>query len=120
MSPKLRTFQHDEASLRPRRTSLWKDIERNAGYIGLIALTNPIIITIYVLFAELETSALHFWSVAMALTILICALSLAALALLMRQDRLRFSHKVGKVVMFEEAKPYDPAIARLLRAVKAG
>jgi hypothetical protein len=119
-SQSIRTFQHDESALRPRRTSLWKEAEKNAGFIGLIALTNPIIITIYVLLAELETTRIKFWSVAMVLTFLVCGLSLGVLALMIRRERKAFSRKVGKTVMFEEAKPYDPDVAKLLRAVKAG
>jgi hypothetical protein len=86
-----------------------------SSFIGVIALTNPILITGYVMFVHQAPSGLQFWFTGVLLTGAVCLVSALFMGLVVIAERRRRFHEMARAAMWHDAMPYDPVKAKLHR-----
>jgi threonine/homoserine/homoserine lactone efflux protein len=84
------------------------ELREKAGFVGLIAVTNPVILTAYVMFLHPEGPSMQFWIIGMVLTAATCLIALAMMALIVRSDRRQRQRRVNRNDQWEDLLPYDP------------
>jgi hypothetical protein len=84
------------------------ELQEKAGFVGLIAVANPIILTIYVMFLHPEGPSMQFYLVGLLLTAATCLIALGMMALIVRADRRQRERRVSRGEQWEDLLPYDP------------
>jgi uncharacterized membrane protein len=102
-----------------QQKSFLRELRERAGFIGVIALSNPIFITGYVMYVHQAAGGLWFWFVGMLLTGVVCLISSVFMALVVAAERRRRFHDMARAAMWHDAMPYDPAKAREAKAAMA-
>ncbi|MGL5115550.1 MAG: hypothetical protein ACRC7C_09525 [Beijerinckiaceae bacterium] len=67
--------------------TFFEEFKTRSTFVAAIALSNPVILTFYVVYSRSGQGALEFWSVGMVLISITCLLCLAGVALVLRSDR---------------------------------
>jgi hypothetical protein len=67
--------------------TFFDEFKQRAGFVGAIALSNPVILSFYVLISRSGPGALEFWAAGMVLIALTCIVSLIAVAMVVRAER---------------------------------
>ncbi|MGL4635046.1 MAG: hypothetical protein ACRCWF_03615 [Beijerinckiaceae bacterium] len=100
--------------------SFWKEFKTRAGFVGVIAITNPLLLTGFVFFGRSGSGAFDFWLVGMGLTLLVCAISAAFMLLVVTAERRRRFKSERKAAMWADVMPYDPNKAKEAKQAEAG
>jgi hypothetical protein len=100
--------------------TLFREFRSRAGFVGVIAVTNPLLLTAYVLYGRPGVGALDFWLIGMALTVLVCAISSVFMLLVVIAERRRRFAAERKAAMWADVMPYDANKAKATKAAKAG
>jgi hypothetical protein len=100
--------------------SFLKEWNERAGFVGAIAVINPIILTIYIMFWHRGGGALEFWLVGMGLTFIVCFCAATFMLLVISADRRRRAKLKRRKDMWEDVLPYDAARAKAEKAAEAG
>jgi hypothetical protein len=102
--------------------SFIKEWNERAGFVAVIAILNPIILTAYVMFWHRGSGSLDFWLVGMGLTFIVCLCAGAFMLMVILTDRRKRGKAMRKQQMWEDVLPYDAAKARAekARAAEAG
>jgi hypothetical protein len=67
--------------------TFFEEFKSRAAFVAVIALSNPVILTFYVIFSRSGPGALEFWAAGMFLITLSCILCLIGVAVVLRADR---------------------------------
>ncbi len=97
--------------------SFFRELRERSGFIGIIALTNPLFITAYVLYFHKAGSALYFWVMGMVLTGVICLISVLFMGPVVFVERRRRMHEEARAAMWHDVMPYDPVKAKASRSL---
>jgi hypothetical protein len=100
-----------------------KEWNERAGFVGVIAVINPIIVTAYVIFWHRGGGGFEFWLVGLGLTFLVCITAGSFMLMVILSDRRKRARKLRNMAMWADAMPYDPAKAKTDKAetvAKAG
>jgi hypothetical protein len=97
-----------------------REWNQRAGFVGAIAIINPVILTAYVLFYHAGKSGLEFWLIGMGLTFIVCLVAGAFMLMVILADRRRRAKERRKKQMWEDVLPYNPARAKAEKAAEAG
>jgi hypothetical protein len=92
--------------------SFLKEWNERAGFVAAIAIINPIVLTIYVMFWHRGAGALEFWLVGLGLTFIVCLISGSFMLLVILSDRRKRAKALRKQQMWEDVLPYDAARAK--------
>jgi hypothetical protein len=87
--------------------SFWQEFCARSGFIGVVALTNPIFVTFYVMFLHNAPGGLQFWFVGLLLTAGICAISSLFMGMVVYAERRRRIDELKRQVMWHDLMPYD-------------
>jgi L-asparagine transporter-like permease len=99
--------------------SFIKEWNERAGFVAVVAVLNPIILTLYVMFQHRGAGALEFWLVGMGLTFVVCLVAGGFMLLVILTDRRKRARTMRKQQMWDEVLPYDAAKARAEKAQRA-
>jgi Na+/H+ antiporter NhaC len=88
--------------------SFGKEWNDRAGFVAVIAVVNPIILTVYSLIWH-RGAAFEFWLIGMALTFAVCLIAGSFMLLVIITDRNKRFREAAKSQMWADALPYDPA-----------
>jgi hypothetical protein len=99
--------------------SFLKEWNERAGFVAVIAILNPLILTAYVMFQHRGSGALEFWLVGLGLTFIVCLAAGAFMLFVILTDRRKRGHAARKQQMWEDVLPYDAGRARAEKAAKA-
>jgi threonine/homoserine/homoserine lactone efflux protein len=94
--------------------TFFEEFKSRAAFVAVIALSNPVILTFYVIFSRSGPGALEFWAAGMFLITVSCVICLMVVAMVLRADRAkRFrAAKVRKRMDHEEErKAADTSLA---------
>jgi hypothetical protein len=100
--------------------SFVREWNQRAGFVGAIAIINPVILTAYVFFYYRGASMLEFWLIGMGLTFLVCLVAGAFMLMVILADRRKRAKVWRKKQMWEDVLPYNAAKARAEKAAEAG
>ncbi len=100
--------------------SFWRELRTRAGFVGVIAITNPLLLTAYVLYGRTGAGAFDFWLIGMGLTLLVCMISSLFMLMVVFAERRRRFAAERKEAMWADVMPYDAAKAKAQKAAKAG
>jgi hypothetical protein len=100
--------------------SFWREFRMRAGFVGVISITNPLLLTAYVLYGRAGAGAFDFWLIGMGLTLLVCVISSMFMLLVVFAERRRRFAAERKAAMWADVMPYDPAKAKAAKSSKAG
>jgi hypothetical protein len=84
------------------------ELKEKAGFVGLIAVTNPLILMLYALFLLPEGPSLRFLLTGMLLTAITCLIALGMMAMIVKSDRRQRERRVNRGQQWEDLLPYDP------------
>lgn len=87
--------------------SFIKEWNERAGFVAAIALINPIILTIYVMFWHRGGGAFEFWLVGLGLTFMVCVIAGSFMLMVILSDRRKRAKLFRKNQMWEGVLPYD-------------
>jgi hypothetical protein len=88
--------------------SFGKEWNKRAGFVAAIAVINPLIISIYVMFVHRGGGALEFWLVGLGLTFIVCLTAGSFMLMVILTDRRKRARALRKQAMWEDVLPYDP------------
>jgi uncharacterized membrane protein len=91
--------------------SFIKEWNERAGFVGAIAVINPIVLTAYVLFAH-RGAALEFWLVGLGLTFIVCLIAGSFMLMVIVTDRRKRAKALRKQAMWEDVLPHDARRAK--------
>jgi hypothetical protein len=100
-------------------TSFLKEWNERAGFVGAIAVINPIIVTAYVMFWHRGTGGLEFWLIGLGLTFIVCVAAGSFMLLVILTDRRKRAHRQRKQEMWDGVMPYDAVRERAKREAAA-
>ena len=95
-----------------QQKSFFHELRERAGFIGVIALTNPLFITVYVMFVHQAAGGLQFWFTGILLTGVVCLIASLFMGLVVAAERRRRFHDRTRAAMWHDAMPYDPVKAK--------
>jgi uncharacterized membrane protein YhaH (DUF805 family) len=96
--------------------SFLRELHERAGFIGIIALSNPVFITGYVMFVHQAPGGLQFWFIGMLLTGVVCLIAALFMGLVVAAERRRRFHDMARAAMWHDVMPYDPVKAKAAKA----
>jgi L-asparagine transporter-like permease len=96
-----------------------KEWNERAGFVAIIAILNPLILTAYVMLQHRGPGALEFWLVGMGLTFIVCLIAGSFMLMVILTDRRKRGRALRKQQMWEDVLPYDAARARADKAKAA-
>jgi hypothetical protein len=99
--------------------SFLKEWNERAGFVAVIAVLNPIILTAYVMFQHRGAGALEFWLVGMGLTLMLCLIAGSFMLMVILTDRRKRGRAARKQQMWEDVLPYNVVKERAEKAAKA-
>jgi hypothetical protein len=85
--------------------SFLKEWNERAGFVAAIAVINPIILTLYILFWHRGSNGLEFWLVGMGLTFIVCFGAGAFMLLVILADRRKRAKKRRHAEMWADVLP---------------
>jgi hypothetical protein len=92
--------------------TFWQEFNGRAGFIWVIAVTNPVVVTLYVMFLHNAPEPMMFWLVGMLLTVIVCVISALFMGAVIFSERRRRMADFKRQVMWNDVMPYDPRKSR--------
>jgi hypothetical protein len=88
--------------------SFWKEFNERAGFVWVVAVTNPIFVTIYVMFFHAAAGGMQFFVIGMLLTAAVCLIAGTFMALVIFAERRSRMIDLKRKAKWHDLMPYDP------------
>jgi hypothetical protein len=102
------SFIPSERSCIVKSVSFWKEFNQRAGFVWVVGITNPIFITIYVMFFHPTAGGMQFFIVGLLLTAAVCLISGSFMSMVIMAERRRRATDARRKAQWHDLMPYNP------------
>jgi hypothetical protein len=88
--------------------SFWKEFNERAGFVWVVAITNPIFVITYVMFFHAAAGGMQFLAIGLILTAAVCLIAGTFMALVIFADRRSRKVALKRKAKWHDLMPYDP------------
>jgi hypothetical protein len=96
--------------------SFWKEFNERAGFVWVVAITNPIFVLSYVMFFHEAAGGMQFLMIGFLLTAAVCIIAGGFMALVILVERHSRSVDIKRKAKWHDVMPYDPREAARLKS----